>query len=232
MIDDSKSTITQFSIRCVDCNRSFTTHRGFKSHWVQVHKPNRKQRIRDYHGDKNPHFGHRHPRDLRNVAFNTLTCANQRLVLFEEANYACVECGFNKRRPDGHTVLEVHHIDGNHFNNEHNNLRVLCPNCHSMTPFYKGHARKSNEKSPHKKAREDAKLNSLKLSDKFNSDFIAFVEQLIKDKTIDFTQIGWVNKLAIMLDELPQITGRRMRRLMPQFYNDHCFFRGKRIQKR
>ena len=30
--------------------------------------------------------------------------------------------------------LELHHIDGNHWNNDFTNLQILCPNCHSMTP--------------------------------------------------------------------------------------------------
>ena len=30
--------------------------------------------------------------------------------------------------------LELHHIDGNRWNNEFSNLQILCPNCHSMTP--------------------------------------------------------------------------------------------------
>lgn len=29
-------------------------------------------------------------------------------------------------------VLELHHIDNNHTNNELSNLEVLCPNCHSL----------------------------------------------------------------------------------------------------
>lgn len=29
--------------------------------------------------------------------------------------------------------LQLHHIDGNHDNNELSNLQILCPNCHSMT---------------------------------------------------------------------------------------------------
>lgn len=33
--------------------------------------------------------------------------------------------------------LEVHHIDGNHYNNELSNLQLLCPNCHSYTNNYK-----------------------------------------------------------------------------------------------
>ena len=28
--------------------------------------------------------------------------------------------------------LELHHKDGNHFNNDLNNLQILCPNCHSI----------------------------------------------------------------------------------------------------
>ena len=28
--------------------------------------------------------------------------------------------------------LELHHVDGNHFNNDFSNLLILCPNCHAM----------------------------------------------------------------------------------------------------
>lgn len=28
--------------------------------------------------------------------------------------------------------LELHHIDGNHFNNSFNNLAIICPNCHAQ----------------------------------------------------------------------------------------------------
>lgn len=28
--------------------------------------------------------------------------------------------------------LELHHIDGNHYNNKLNNLQILCPNCHAQ----------------------------------------------------------------------------------------------------
>lgn len=29
--------------------------------------------------------------------------------------------------------LELHHIDGNRYNNTYENLQVVCPNCHSLT---------------------------------------------------------------------------------------------------
>ena len=34
--------------------------------------------------------------------------------------------------------LQIHHIDGDHFNNELENLQLLCPNCHSQTDTYAG----------------------------------------------------------------------------------------------
>ncbi|RKZ07823.1 hypothetical protein DRQ25_10630 [Candidatus Fermentibacteria bacterium] len=34
--------------------------------------------------------------------------------------------------------LELDHIDGNNLNNEFSNLQLLCPNCHALTPTYRG----------------------------------------------------------------------------------------------
>lgn len=34
--------------------------------------------------------------------------------------------------------LELHHKDGNHFNNDFSNLLILCPNCHAMQGYNSG----------------------------------------------------------------------------------------------
>jgi hypothetical protein len=33
--------------------------------------------------------------------------------------------------------LELHHLDGNHKNNQLSNLSLLCPNCHTLTEGYR-----------------------------------------------------------------------------------------------
>jgi hypothetical protein len=61
-----------------------------------------------------------------------------RNYLIEKSSGKCSECGWNKVNPTtGKSPLEVDHIDGDSSNCDPDNLRVLCPNCHSLTPTYK-----------------------------------------------------------------------------------------------
>ena len=61
-----------------------------------------------------------------------------RRYLSEKYAMSCSNCGWNKRNPWNNTChLEVDHIDGNSDNNTEANLRLLCPNCHSLTATYK-----------------------------------------------------------------------------------------------
>ncbi len=58
--------------------------------------------------------------------------------LLDKFNNRCSMCGWNKKHPiTGVVPLEIDHIDGNAENNLETNLRLLCPNCHALTPFYK-----------------------------------------------------------------------------------------------
>lgn len=55
--------------------------------------------------------------------------------------HKCEKC--NKLKWLGEKIpLELHHIDGNHYNNNINNLKLLCPNCHSLEPNNSGSAKK------------------------------------------------------------------------------------------
>jgi hypothetical protein len=52
----------------------------------------------------------------------------------EQYGEHCALCGWNLHHPrTGRVPLEWDHIDGDCSNNRHSNLRLLCPNCHSLT---------------------------------------------------------------------------------------------------
>ena len=49
----------------------------------------------------------------------------------------CCKCGWNEVHPITKKVpLHIDHIDGNFTNNRPENVTLLCPNCHSLTPTF------------------------------------------------------------------------------------------------
>lgn len=57
-----------------------------------------------------------------------------RKYLMEKNNCKCEKCGYDKENPyTGKSILQIHHIDGDCFNNKEENLQLLCPNCHALT---------------------------------------------------------------------------------------------------
>lgn len=71
---------------------------------------------------------------------NDLSISNKlyRKFLIEEYGAKCMECGWDKINPiTGKCPIELEHIDGNSQNNKLDNLKLLCPNCHSLTSTYK-----------------------------------------------------------------------------------------------
>lgn len=85
--------------------------------------------------------------DWDSIDFEDLSLTAKRKRLFKESNYSCSMCGFSTRRECGGIILEIDHIDGDHTNNSRENLRVLCPNCHALTPNFRNWGRKGKKKS-------------------------------------------------------------------------------------
>jgi hypothetical protein len=65
--------------------------------------------------------------------------------VLEKQGYKCAECSITEHNGLPIT-LELDHINGNGTDNTEDNLRCLCPNCHSQTSTYraknKGNGRK------------------------------------------------------------------------------------------
>lgn len=76
---------------------------------------------------------------------------NYKKYLIYEFGNKCMNCGWCEvHQKTGRVPIQLEHIDGNSENNKLDNLKLLCPNCHSLTPTYgslnKGNGRKKRYK--------------------------------------------------------------------------------------
>ncbi|HRH31255.1 MAG TPA: HNH endonuclease signature motif containing protein [Candidatus Paceibacterota bacterium] len=55
---------------------------------------------------------------------------------------ACEICGWSKMSIDGRIPVELDHINGDRYDNRLENLRILCPNCHSLQLTHRGKNKK------------------------------------------------------------------------------------------
>lgn len=82
--------------------------------------------------------------------FETLSFDRLRKRIKLEQNNKCNKCGIDSWNGKPIT-LELEHKDGNHHNNERENLECLCPNCHSQTDTWRG----KNKKNKRNKISDD-----------------------------------------------------------------------------
>ncbi len=74
--------------------------------------------------------------------WDALPHAEQRRRVLAEQNDTCLRCEINEWMGE-QLVLELDHINGDHNDNQRDNLRYLCLNCHSLTPTYRNRKRKA-----------------------------------------------------------------------------------------
>lgn len=108
---------------CLECNKKLTRHKKkycSKECWAEGFK---KQNIKKWKEGRNTESNYDStPSYIRNY-------------IFKKYNNSCSGCGWSKINIYTNKIpLHIHHIDGNYLNNNENNLQLLCPNCHSLTP--------------------------------------------------------------------------------------------------
>lgn len=83
---------------------------------------------------------HRRLRSIRDTA--EMSHGGARRKVIEEQNNCCNRCGIYEWQGEV-IVLELEHKNGIRSDNSRENLEALCPNCHSLTPTWRGRNRRS-----------------------------------------------------------------------------------------
>jgi len=135
----------------------------------------------------------------KNSSFNN-SSLRRKIIKLSLLPYKCCECGCNGEWMGKKLSLQLDHING--INNDHrlNNLRFLCPNCHSQTKTYSGKNKPSkfckmcNEIEVKRKSKYCKKCKELRLSKtcnkkKFDPSKKELIEK-IKEFNVNIVQIG------------------------------------------
>jgi 5-methylcytosine-specific restriction endonuclease McrA len=80
----------------------------------------------------------------------------QKIIKDKIIEYICDKCKNNGIWQDGKLILQLDHINSINDDNRIENLRFLCPNCHSQTDGYAG---KGKNKTIYKKRYPNGKIN-------------------------------------------------------------------------
>lgn len=92
--------------------------------------------LKQYTAIANVVFVENRRRELLESPIETLSASRRRKRIIIEQDNKCIRCGLSEWMGEP-LVIEVDHIDGDNQNNNRENLRGLCPNCHSQTPTWK-----------------------------------------------------------------------------------------------
>lgn len=137
-----------YSVRAVLKKLSLVPAGG---NYVQI-----QQAIADYDIDRSHFKGSAWNKDLVGITsprtpLNEVLCKGSRIQSFKlkarlfHANLKpryCEQCGWSKIAEDGRLPLELDHINGDRYDNRLENLRILCPNCHSLQATHRGRNKK------------------------------------------------------------------------------------------
>lgn len=78
------------------------------------------------------------------IKTGTASSIKKRIIKENLLAYQCSQCGISDWRGNK-IVLQLDHIDGCNTNNSLENLRLICPNCHSQTDTFTGKNVKRNK---------------------------------------------------------------------------------------
>lgn len=110
-------------VSCKNCDKEITNYRGKRKYC---------------NGNCRGSFEKKQKFDLIKNGNIKLDSNWYKRYLIETVGERCMECGWCEINKTSNKIpIELEHIDGDSRNNKLENLKLLCPNCHSLTPTYK-----------------------------------------------------------------------------------------------
>lgn len=132
----------------------------------------------------------------------------KRLIVQKLIPYECCECKNSGEWNTKPLVLQLDHSNGINNDNRLENLRFICPNCHSQTETYAG---KNSAGVRHRKIKPNFRAEKRK-RDK------DLLEKIKADPSIRFGEWGWKTRFAEKLSISPQKVEKWIARVDHDFY--------------
>lgn len=126
------------------CSHGCANSRTFTEETIKKMSDSAKKKPTGWADPGSPHTGGWEDLWFLERDFNTLGFDTKRRRVIHEQDNKCNDCGLAEWR--GHLInFEIDHIDGNSQNDQRENLVALCPNCHSLTPTWRGRNKNNNK---------------------------------------------------------------------------------------
>lgn len=208
--------------KCNGCEKEFNSKHGVRAHWTYCPMKDKVKLELSF-----------------DDSFEQMNWRKKRIFLIKKSEHKCSSCGFSKTRDNGQSILEIDHIDGDHTNNSIENLRVLCPNCHALTPNFRNWGR-TNKKSSKRLRKGNLGFNEIQnlrskekeLKTKEQNEIIIHaVHETFQSELINYRKWGWIGQLNDYLTQThnlmftQQTIGRKVKELIPDFYKQNCYKR-------
>ena len=141
-------------------------------------------------------------------SYDVQVAAPVRRYMMELSGCKCSKCGWSEvNQSTGKIPLHINHIDGNSNNTRKENLEVLCPNCHSLTPTFgilnrgKGRSKRRERRRKEKLLYDDAPKGAVAPRLMASGLASAPVSQQITGGDVPGPAPGWTRSSAVrMLD--------------------------------
>lgn len=167
-----------------------------KANTVKLAKNLNKKRDNDYNNEEI---------FTENSMFQRIT-VRRRILKYNLIPYQCAECGITNSYNDKPLSLQLDHINGINDDNRLENLRWLCPNCHSQTETF-------TSKDPNK-IKTKQREQKIKVAKKEIEKKILIEERKKYFDSIDTMKYGWISKAEKDLG----ISHTQIRRWINKYY--------------